>query len=130
MSLLFSFAWLSRLTSLNSYNAKVHAHLPKLRTLLAKLSDRAQLRPEVVIIRHPFDVSRREDWDSSWIDWTDLAAEGQAKKLGRTADGEIEWRRLDFNWPLWILFSSGTTGASRAVSLGFLRTSRDPSRTV
>lgn len=114
--LIFSFAWLSRLTSLNRYNAKIHAHLPKLRTLLAKLSDRAQLRPEVVIIRHPFDASRREDWDPSWIDWTDLAAEGQAKKLGRTADGEIEWRRLDFNWPLWILFSSGTTGASRALS--------------
>ncbi|EIW61928.1 acetoacyl-CoA synthetase [Trametes versicolor FP-101664 SS1] len=97
------------------YNAKVHAHLPKLRTLLAKLSDRAQLRPEVVIIRHPFDASRREDWDPSWIDWTDLAAEGQAKKLGRTADGEIEWRRLDFNWPLWILFSSGTTGRPKPI---------------
>ncbi|KAI0832453.1 acetoacyl-CoA synthetase [Trametes gibbosa] len=93
------------------YNAKVHAHLPKLKSLLAKLSDNAQLHPEVVVVRHPFDVSRREDWDPSWIDWTDLVAEGQAKKLGRTPDGEIEWQRLDFNWPLWILFSSGTTGA-------------------
>ncbi|KAI0677532.1 acetoacyl-CoA synthetase [Trametes maxima] len=94
------------------YNAKVHAHLPKLQDLLAKLSERAQLRPEVVIVRHPFGVSSRADWDPSWIDWVDLVAEGIEKKLGRTPDGEIEWRRLGFNWPLWILFSSGTTGAS------------------
>lgn len=119
------------MTSLNRYNAKVHAHLPKLRTLLAKLSEKAQLRPEVVIIRHPFATSSRDDWEPTWLDWADLAAEGQAKKLGRTPDGEIEWQRLDFNWPLWILFSSGTTGASRAPILSLLvRISRDPSRTV
>ena len=43
-----------------------------------------------------------------------LVAEGAEKQLGRTPGGDIAWRRLDFNWPLWILFSSGTTGASRA----------------
>lgn len=123
-------AWHPRLTGFNSYNAKVHAHLPKLKSLLAKLSDSAQLRPEVVVVRHPFDVSRKDDWDPSWIDWADLVAEGQAKKLGRTPDGEIEWQRLDFNWPLWILFSSGTTGASCDLSLGLLRTSGDPIRTL
>ncbi|OJT03733.1 Acetoacetyl-CoA synthetase [Trametes pubescens] len=100
------------------YNAKVHAHLPKLRTLLAKLSDRAQLRPEVVIIRHPFVASSRNDWDPSWIDWADLAAEGQAKKLGRTADGEIEWRRLDFNWPLgWMMWNFLVSGLSIGCTL-------------
>ncbi|KAI0335499.1 acetoacyl-CoA synthetase [Cubamyces sp. BRFM 1775] len=97
------------------YNAKVHPHLPKLKDLLAKLSDKAQLRPEVVIVRHPFNVTARQQWDSSWMDWSDFVAEGQEKKLGRTPDGEIEWRRLDFNWPLWILFSSGTTGRPKPI---------------
>ena len=104
--------WPASFTSANSYNAKVHPHLLKLKDLLGKLSDRAQLRPEVVIVRHPFNVTTRQQWDSSWIDWSDFVAEGQDKKLGRTPDGEIEWQRLDFNWPLWILFSSGTTGSS------------------
>ncbi len=93
-----------------SYNAKVHQHLPKLKALLANLAEKSSLRPEVVIVRHPFDVTRRDTWDPSWKDWKDLIAEGREKKLGRDADGEIQWKRLNFNWPLWILFSSGTTG--------------------
>ncbi len=68
------------------------------------------MHPEVIIVRHPFGVTNREQWDPSWNDWEDVVAEGREKKLGRTPDGEIEWKRLDFNWPLWILFSSGTTG--------------------
>lgn len=93
-----------------SYNAKVHRHLPKLTALLANLTEKSSLRPEVVIVRHPFDVTRRNEWDPSWKDWNELIAEGRDKKLGRDAGGEIQWKRLDFNWPLWILFSSGTTG--------------------
>ena len=103
------------LTAPESYNAKVHPHLPKLKALLADLSEKSSLHPEVVVIRHPFDVSRRGDWDASWKDWNELVAEGRDKKLGRTVNGEIEWRRFDFNWPLWILFSSGTTGTWRDV---------------
>lgn len=99
------------LTVPDSYNAKVHPHLPKLRALLAGLSEKANLHPEVVIVRHPFGVTNREQWDPNWKDWEDVVGEGREKKLGRTPDGEIEFKRLDFNWPLWILFSSGTTGA-------------------
>ena len=93
-----------------SYNAKVHRHLPKLKALLANLAEKSSLRPEVVIVPHPFAVTRRNEWDPSWNDWEELVAEGRDKKLGRDAYGEIQWKRLDFNWPLWILFSSGTTG--------------------
>ena len=93
-----------------SYNAKVHPHLPKLRALLAGLAEKSGQHPEVIIVRHPFGVTERSRWDAAWKDWDDVVAEGREKKLGRTPDGEIEWKRLDFNWPLWILFSSGTTG--------------------
>ncbi|KAI0722938.1 acetoacetate-CoA ligase [Earliella scabrosa] len=97
------------------YNAKVHPHLPKLRALLAGLSEKANLHPEVVIVRHPFGVTNREQWDPNWKDWEDIVGEGREKKLGRTPDGEIEFKRLDFNWPLWILFSSGTTGRPKPI---------------
>lgn len=100
------------LTALCSYNAKVHPHLPKVRALLAALSDKSGLHPETVIIRHPFGVTEHSQWDAKWKDWDDLVLEGREKKLGRASDtGEIQWKRLGFNWPLWILFSSGTTGA-------------------
>ena len=113
-----------------SYNAKVHPHLPKLRALLAGLSEKSGLHPEVIIVRHPFGVTERSQWDTTWKDWDELVAEGREKKLGRTPDGEIQWKRLDFNWPLWILFSSGTTGAWRALCLGPHISSRIPNLRV
>ncbi|KAI6105574.1 acetoacyl-CoA synthetase [Pisolithus sp. B1] len=89
------------------YNAKVHQHLPKLRTLLSGLRDRCALEPKVVIIetgkRDPsIPIGRWELWDN-------FIAEGKAIALGRK-NGEIQWARQSFDWPLWILFSSGTTG--------------------
>lgn len=92
-------------------------HLPKLRALLDALSEKAGLHPQVVIVRHQFGVTSQGQWDSRWKDWDDVVAEGREKELGRTPEGEIQWKRLDFNWPLWILFSSGTTGALCAVCL-------------
>lgn len=92
-----------------SYNAKVHPHFPKVRSLLAGLSERASLRPKVVAI-HCAAVEERAPLDAGWIQFEDLVAIGKAKKLGRTDDGEVQWARLSFDWPLWILFSSGTTG--------------------
>lgn len=92
-----------------SYNAKVHAHLPKLKVLLTGLSDRGSIIPKVVVIHHASGPDKH-DWDSRWVSWDEFTANGKRAKLGRTAEGEIEWQRLSFNWPLWILFSSGTTG--------------------
>lgn len=113
-----------------SYNAKKHPHLPKLKTLLSKLS----LRPKIVIINNDPKVTYSGDWESDWIGWQTFLDHGKVSKLGRTPQGEIEWSRQSFgnfsdiiqllkvdvevsiDWPLWILFSSGTTGMHRNYS--------------
>lgn len=88
------------------YNAKVHPHLPKLKELLRGLSN----QPKVVVVHHDSHSASRHSWDDEWTDFDDFVKIGQEKKLGRRQNGEIEWTRLPFDWPLWILFSSGTTG--------------------
>ena len=112
-----------RLTETRSsrYNAKVHPHLPKLRELLRGLSERASLQPKVVVIHNAAaPAATRDDWLPDWVSFDDFAKLGQEKGLGRTPTGEIEWARLPFDWPLWILFSSGTTGALLSLGIALL----------
>lgn len=97
------------------YNAKVHAHLPKLKELLRGLSERAALTPKVVVIRHPTQPADTNTWESGWTEFRDFVKLGQEQALGRAPDGEIAWARLPFDWPLWILFSSGTTGRPKPI---------------
>jgi len=54
----------------------------------------------------------RKEWDPEWQSFDEFTLHGKIAKLGRDEAGEIQWARMDFNWPLWILFSSGTTGLS------------------
>uniref|UniRef100_D8PNZ0 AMP-dependent synthetase/ligase domain-containing protein n=1 Tax=Schizophyllum commune (strain H4-8 / FGSC 9210) TaxID=578458 RepID=D8PNZ0_SCHCM len=93
------------------YNAKVHPHLTKLKALLDGLAD-LNLEIPTVIVAHviPNIVDTSDAWNSEWMKWDDFLAEGREKKLGRDPDGEIQWSRQPFDYPLWILFSSGTTG--------------------
>ncbi|CCM02494.1 uncharacterized protein FIBRA_04595 [Fibroporia radiculosa] len=97
------------------YNAKVHPHLPKLKALLSGLSDRISLQPQVIVVRRSLTPSYNEQWEQGWLEWKHIVSIGQEKQLGRTTDGEVEWKRLDFDWPLWILFSSGTTGRPKPI---------------
>lgn len=61
------------------------------------------------------DVVLPDKWESDWTKWDTFVAGGAQSKLGRSSSGEIEWKRQDFDWPLWILFSSGTTGLPKWV---------------
>lgn len=104
---------------LYSYNHKIHQHLPKLTALLSGLTNKIA-SPKVVIIStllgsHDQPNRTRETWESGWLAWEDFVKEGQQHKLGRSENGEIEWYRAPFDWPLWILFSSGTTGRPKYV---------------
>lgn len=93
----------------------MHQHLPKVSALLSGLAKKS-IYPEVVIIHtisQPADVA---SWERLWITWDNFIEEGRAKQQGRTVDGEIKWNRLPFDHPLWILFSSGTTGRPKYVS--------------
>ncbi|KAJ7498912.1 acetoacetyl-CoA synthetase [Mycena latifolia] len=89
------------------YNGKFHDHISKLTTLLLGLEGKTA--PKIVIM-HPIPYAEdRSGWQKGWVSWDDFILEGEAQKLGRTSSGEIIWYRASFNWPLWILFSSGST---------------------
>ncbi|KAJ6599056.1 acetoacetyl-CoA synthetase [Mycena vulgaris] len=92
------------------YNGKVHDHLSKLATLLLGLDTESDVAPKIVIIHPlPYGAEDRSAWKEGWVSWDDFLLEGEAEKLGRAPSGEILWHRASFNWPLWILFSSGST---------------------
>ncbi|EIN10628.1 acetoacetate-CoA ligase [Punctularia strigosozonata HHB-11173 SS5] len=98
------------------YNGKVHHHLPKLASLLDSLKKRVPEMPQVVVIpKVSSTVPVSRGWENGWISWRDFVDSGTKCRLGRTPDGEIEWRRQSFDWPLWILFSSGTTGRPKPI---------------
>lgn len=86
------------------YNAKVHDHLPKLSSLLSGLVND---RPKVIVVSAlGNDGTRNSEWAGNWLTWDAFLATGK-KTSGKAT--EIEWYRGSFDWPLWILFSSGTT---------------------
>ncbi|KIY49242.1 acetoacetate-CoA ligase [Fistulina hepatica ATCC 64428] len=94
------------------YNAKVHAHIPKVKRLTRRLADKGTAVPHVIVIHAiPHEhTSGSSDWETGWTGWADFLEEGKRSGLGVDASGEIKWSRLPFDYPSWILFSSGTTG--------------------
>ncbi|KAG5724342.1 Acetoacetyl-CoA synthetase [Termitomyces sp. T112] len=97
------------------YNAKVHRHIPKVTVLLSGLSKRKMTPSKLIVIHAIPQREERGDWLPGWTPWDTFLAEGRSCKLGRTPSGDIDWVRGSFNAPLWILFSSGTTGKPKPI---------------
>ncbi|KAJ7591022.1 acetoacetyl-CoA synthetase [Mycena floridula] len=94
------------------YNNKIHDHLEKVATLLSGLSN--VCKPKVIIIHPvPHIPEDRLKWPTDYLDFETFLTQGSG--MGIDSHGEIEWRRGSFNDPLWILFSSGTTGRPKAI---------------
>jgi len=87
------------------YNAAPRPLLPSLAILLEKL----EYKPEkVIVISHLPDsmVPRPDSFGPEVVSWE--------KYLDR-GNGDVEYVRMGFNEPIWILFSSGTTGKPKAI---------------
>ncbi|KAM5312001.1 acetoacetyl-CoA synthetase isoform 2-T2 [Glossophaga mutica] len=89
------------------YNGKRHAHLDKLQQVVRGLPD----LEKVVVIPY---VTPREDVDISKIPNSvfldDFLATGKGDQVP-----QLEFEQLPFNHPLFIMFSSGTTGAPKCM---------------
>jgi acetoacetyl-CoA synthetase len=87
------------------YNAAPRPLLPSLSILLEKL----EYKPEkVIVISHLPDtmVPRPDSLGPEVVAWNDYLDK---------RDGDVEFVRMGFNEPIWILFSSGTTGKPKAI---------------
>lgn len=99
------------------YNGKVHPHIPKLSALLVGMAARS-CSPKKVVVINSVLPEKAGDWQSDWETWEGFMSRGREVGLGRDHSGEIQYKREGFNWPLWILFSSGTTGKCKLLFLG------------
>ena len=87
------------------YNAAARPLLPSLSILLEKL----EYKPEkVIVISHLPEtlVPCPAQLGPEVVDWNEYFD----KK-----EGDVEFTRMGFNEPIWILFSSGTTGKPKAI---------------
>lgn len=89
------------------YNGKEHGHLEKLQRVVKGLPDlqRVVLIP-YVLPREKIDISKIPN--SMFLD--DFLASGTGAQAP-----QLEFEQLPFNHPLFIMFSSGTTGAPKCM---------------
>lgn len=91
------------------YNGKVLPQVAKLAAVVAGLQRGREAPLPVVLV----DYLGEENLESpvNWIGWEELGREGDA--LRSASGAALEFYQADFNYPLWVLFSSGTTGKVR-----------------
>ncbi|KAF9514059.1 hypothetical protein BS47DRAFT_1362010 [Hydnum rufescens UP504] len=101
---------------LERYKSKVHNHVPKLAEVVSGL-EKLSLSPEkvVVISLRTGAQSSRDGWMEDWVDWENIIRQGKAETERDPALSEIQFWRGGFDHPLWILFSSGTTGKPKPI---------------
>jgi len=83
-----------------SYNGKLHDRVSQVDELLAQLPSVRR----VVHVPGPLSSERSVGWRDR-VDWTDALAEAAPP----------HYERLPFDHPLWIVYSSGTTGLPKAM---------------
>ncbi|MGB0681102.1 MAG: acetoacetate--CoA ligase [Magnetovibrionaceae bacterium] len=90
------------------YNGKVH----DCREKLATLADRLPGLERLVAVPYAVDAEEPEDWPNRvpWVSFTGLIAD--------EPPCEITFEQLPFDHPLFILFSSGTTGKPKCIVHG------------
>ncbi|ANB61799.1 acetoacetate--CoA ligase [Anoxybacteroides amylolyticum] len=84
------------------YNGKAFDKVPVVKELQEKLPS---LKKTIVVPYLRDDVSA---WDDSVLLWTDILQE----------EGELVYEQVPFAHPLWILYSSGTTGLPKPIVQG------------
>lgn len=101
-------------TTAYSYNGKVHRYLDKVRAVVERIPS----IEKVVVIPSP--VTRAAGHDPA-IDEGEIAQTPRAIKYEDFLvqnPPELEFARLPFDHPLYILFSSGTTGKPKCITHG------------
>lgn len=108
------------------YNAKSHALLPLLPKLFGSLTHPPKT---TVLINHlpdslnpqaniaEFTEGGNDGWTQlvRWDDW-----------IGQYKPTEVSFERIGFNEPIWILFSSGTTGKPKAIVVRLRSSALEP----
>lgn len=88
------------------YNAAPRPLLPLVPRLLERLADHRLERTVVIDHLSREMVARPEGLDELVTGWEEYLDK---------SEGEVEFMRMGFNEPIWILFSSGTTGKPKAI---------------
>jgi acyl-coenzyme A synthetase/AMP-(fatty) acid ligase len=106
------------------YNGKRISHFDNLRAVLTGLSKRS-VTPKLVVIIPLNGTELLGALDASWMSWADFVASDNMIEGTK----EIDFWRGGFDHPLWILFSSGTTGRSpssfQSVNLSLIQLVRE-----
>ncbi len=86
------------------YNGKTHSCIGKVKEVVSHLRSLEQ----VIIVPHIAEEDQ-SDWESAWLNWADC--------MNNEAT-EVEFTHLPFDHPLYILYSSGTTGVPKCIVHG------------